>query len=244
MSKNKKIIFSFDPKMLGNGEVVYCWQPGDRLLAFCGENRIISIVDKMGEKFKDFPLKSTGKCKYMEFDNVDGDTLAVFQDKCSIVTIINIFTGKKLDLEINRSNKDLPTCLKWAKNNTTLFIGTKNGMIYFYNKKNDKITPVTMSHSSQIVSADWNEQGHLVTGDKKNTISVTTAKGEALLQNNVIKYEPKDIKWARQKTNENTKEYNSISTIQNNKTILIYDINKKTNPIELEVINKINKTCT
>lgn len=56
-----------------------------------------------------------------------------------------------------------------------------------------------MSHSSQIVSADWNDQGNLVTGDKKNTISVTTTKGEALLQNNLLKYEPKDLKWARQK---------------------------------------------
>ena len=244
MSKNKKLIFSFDKKALGSGEVIYCWQPGDRLLAFCGDNRVVSIIDKMGEKFKDFPLKFNGKCKYMEFDNVDGDTLAVFQDGCSIVTVINIFTNKKLDLEINRSNKDLPTCLRWSKNNTILFIGTKNGMIYFYNKKNDKITPVTMSHSSQIVSADWNDQGNLVTGDKKNTISVTTTKGEALLQNNLLKYEPKDLKWARQKTSENNKEYNAISTIQNNKTILIYDINKKSNPIELALDKEYGNIVT
>ena len=244
MPKNKKLIFGFDQKVLGSGEVIYCWQPGDRLVAFCGDNRVVSIVDKMGEKFKDFPLKFSGKCKYMEFDNVDGDTLAVFQDKCSIVTIINIFTNKKLDLEINRSNKDLPTCLRWSKNNTILFIGTKNGMIYFYNKKNDKITPVTMSHSSQIVSADWNDAGILVTGDKKNTISVTTAKGEALLQNNVIKYEPKDIKWARQKTSEASKEFNTISTIQNNKTILIYDVNKKSSPIELALDKEYGNIVT
>ena len=83
----------------------------------------------MGEKFKDFPLKFNGKCKYMEFDNVDGDTLAVFQDGCSIVTVINIFTNKKLDLEINRSNKDLPTCLRWSKNNTILFIDDRNFFI-------------------------------------------------------------------------------------------------------------------
>ena len=38
MSQNKKIIFSFDQKALGSGEVFYCWQPGDRLVAFCGDN--------------------------------------------------------------------------------------------------------------------------------------------------------------------------------------------------------------
>ena len=156
-------------KKLGSGEVIYCWQPGDRLLAFCGENRVVSIVDKMGVKSKDFPLKFGGKCKYMEFDNLDGDTLAIFQDKCSIVTIINIFTDKTLDLEINRSNKDFPTCLRWTKNSNILFVGTHNGMIYFYNKKNDKITPVSMSHSAPIISGDWNLEGNLVTGDEKKT---------------------------------------------------------------------------
>ena len=54
-------------------------------------------------------------------------------------------------------------------------------MIYFYNKKNGKTTPGTLSHSSQIVTGDWNDAGSLVTGDKKNMISVTTTKGEALL---------------------------------------------------------------
>ena len=115
MSKTKKLIFSFDQKALGKGEVIYCWQPGNKILAFCGENRIISVVDKMGQKIKEFTLKSTKKCKYMEFDNIDGDTLAVYQESCSQVTIINIFTGKKLELEIDRSNKYLPTCLCWAK---------------------------------------------------------------------------------------------------------------------------------
>ena len=244
MSSNKKIIFQYDQKKLGSGEVIYCWQPGDRLLAFCGENRVVSIVDKMGVKSKDFPLKKAGKCKYMEFDNVDGDTLAIFQDKCSVVTVINIFTDKVLDLEINRSNKDFPTCLRWTKNANILFIGTHNGMIYFYNKKNDKITPVSMSHSSPIISCDWNFEGNLVTGDEKKTLSVTNMKGEALLQNALMKFEPKNLQWARQKTNDTKKEYTTISTIQNNKTILIYDFKKKTNPIELALDNEYGNIVT
>ena len=49
MSKSKKLVFSFDQKVLGKGEVIYCWQPGNKILAFCGENRIISVIDKMGQ---------------------------------------------------------------------------------------------------------------------------------------------------------------------------------------------------
>ena len=45
-------------------------------------------------------------------------------------------------------------------------------MIYFYNKKNDKLNPITMSHSSQIITADWSEAGNLETGDIKKKMSV------------------------------------------------------------------------
>lgn len=33
-----------------------------------------------------------------------------------------------------------------------------------------------MSHSKAILSADWNEEGNLVTGDENKTLSVTTKK--------------------------------------------------------------------
>ena len=111
---DKKLIFAYREDKLGTGEVVYCWQPGNRIIAFCGENKVITLVDKMGKKIIDFPLKFGGKCKYLEFDS-EGDTLAAFQDKCSLVTVINIFSKKTLDLEIDKNNKDYPSCIRWAK---------------------------------------------------------------------------------------------------------------------------------
>ena len=244
MSKSKKLVFSFDQKVLGKGEVIYCWQPGNKILAFCGENRIISVIDKMGQKIKEFTLKASGKCKYIEFDNMDGDTLAVYQENCSQVSIFNIFTSKKLELEINRSNKDLPTCLRWSKTSNNLFIGTKNGMLYFYNKKNDKLNPITMSHSSQIITADWSESGNLCTVDIKRKLSVTTLKGDSLLQNVELKSESKNVKWAKQKTSDSKKDNDVISIIQDNKTILIYDINQKKKPIELALDREYGNLVT
>ena len=85
-------------------------------------------------------------------------------------------------------------------------------MIYFYNKKNDKLNPITMSHSSLIITADWNEAGNLETGDIKKKMSVTTLKGDSLLQNVDLNYEPKNINWAKQKTSDN-KDNNVISII-------------------------------
>ena len=69
-----------------------------------------------------------------------------------------------------------------------------------------------MSHSSQIITADWSEAGNLETGDIKKKMSVTTLKGDSLLQNVDLNYEPKNINWARQKTSDN-KDNNVISII-------------------------------
>ena len=49
------------------------------------------------------------------------DILAIYQESCSQKTIISIFTGKNLELEIDRSNKYLPTSLYWAKT-TKIFL--------------------------------------------------------------------------------------------------------------------------
>ena len=69
-----------------------------------------------------------------------------------------------------------------------------------------------MSHSSQIITADWSEAGNLETGDIKKKMSVTTLKDDSLLQNVDLNYEPKNINWAKQKTSDN-KDNNVISII-------------------------------
>lgn len=106
-------------------------------------------------------------------------------------------------------------------------------MIYYYNKKTDKIYPLSFNHNKAVTTADWNDEGNLATGDENSSLSVTNKQGEPILQNATLKSDPKMIKWARQKTNDNKNSYTTISTVLNNRTILIYDIKKKSNPIEL-----------
>lgn len=227
---NRKLIFA--THKLGMNEVIFCWQPGCKWLAFCGDTKVIIIVDRLGKKIVEFQLKFGGKVRAMEFDS-EGDTLAVIQDQCSIVTIINVYTKKTLDIDIDKNNKDKPMCIRWGKNHPTLAVGTERGLIYYYNKKSDKIYPVSMNHTKAVISADWNDEGNLVTGDENKSLSVTNRVGEPILQNASLKADPKMIKWARQKTNENKSSFTTISTVLNSKTILIYDIKKKSNPIEL-----------
>jgi hypothetical protein len=60
------------------GEVVFSWQPGCKLLSFCGDNRVVIVVDRLGKKMIEFQLKYGGKVKGIEFDS-EGDTIAVIQ---------------------------------------------------------------------------------------------------------------------------------------------------------------------
>ena len=53
----------------------------------------------------------------------------------------------------------------------------KNGMLYFYNKKNDILNPIILSHSAQITTAVWSETENLCTGGVKEKISVMAIKG-------------------------------------------------------------------
>jgi WD repeat-containing protein 19 len=231
-TQNKKLIFAFRNDKLGVSEVVFCWQPGCKWLAFCGETRLIVIVDRLGKKLVEFQLKYGSRVKQMEFD-YEGDTLAVIQEQCSIVTIINVYTKKTMDIDIDKNNKDKPSCIRWGKNHPTLGIGTEKGLIYYFNKKSDKIYPVSLNHTKAVISADWNDEGNLVTGDENKSLSVTNKVGEPILQNVTIKADPKMIKWARQKTTDSKNSYTTLSTLLNNKTILIYDVKRKSNPIEL-----------
>jgi len=72
-------------------------------------------------------------------------------------------------------------------------------------------------------------------------IAVTNRVGDPILQGVSLKAEPKVLRWARQKTNDSRTNYTTISTILNNKTILIYDIKKKNNPIELALDQEYGK---
>jgi WD repeat-containing protein 19 len=146
-----------------------------------------------------------------------------------------------MDIEIDKSNKDKPTLIKWAKNYPTLAIGSEKGYIYYYSKKTDKIVPCGLNHSKKIISGDWNDEGNLATGGEDKMIAVTNRVGDPILQGVSLKAEPKVLRWARQKTNDSRTNYTTISTILNNKTILIYDIKKKSNPIELALDQEYGK---
>lgn len=253
-SDNKKLVFSLREDKLGKGEVKFCWQPGCRWLAIIGDTKVVIILDRLGKKVTEFQLLSLGKVKQMIFD-YEGDTLAILQENYSKITIINVHTKKLFEMEIERNNKDYPTAIKWTKNDSFLGVGTHLGLIYIYNKLTSKLIPCALCHSNAINSCDWNSDGLLVTSSEDKSFSVTGKAGNAVMQGVKLKDIPKYIRWINtkgnlsitanednnldyqniNKTTNNSNSTTTVSTITANRCILIYDITKKSKPIELEL---------
>lgn len=228
----KKEVFSLREDKLGSGEVQFCWQPGSRWLAACGETKVVIILDRLGKKVVEFQLTSLGKVRFMEFD-AEGDTLAILQENCSKITIINVHSKKVFEMEIERNNKDRPLCIKWSKKESYLAVCTELGLIYIYNKITAKLIPCAMCHSKSIFSCDWNDEGNLVTGSDDKSISVTGKLGNAVIQGVKLKEVPKMIKWIQTKSSEKNNIFTTVSAVLANKSILVYDISKKITPFEL-----------
>ena len=51
-----KEVFSLQEDWLGGGEVIISWQKNDNLLAVCGSNRLVNILDRQGKKYAELPL--------------------------------------------------------------------------------------------------------------------------------------------------------------------------------------------
>ena len=230
----KKQVFNIGNNKLGSGEVQFCWQPGCRWLAFVGETKVIVLVDRLGKTIVEFQLKSGGRVKYMEFDS-DGDTLALFQENSSIVTVINVHSKKVFDMEIERNNKDIPSCIKWGKKDSILAVCTELGLIYIYSKITSKLIPTALTHSSAIISCDWNEEGNLITGAKDNCLSITSKLGTSVSSGTKLKENPRMVKWAKIKADKNSDTTNTVSFIQGNKALIIFNPIKKTMQVSFNI---------
>lgn len=231
---NKKQVFNISSNKLGKGDVKFCWQPGCRWLALVGDTNVILIVDRLGKIIVEFQIKTYGKVKTMEFDS-DGDTLAIFQENCSIVKIINIHSKKEFDMEIDRSNGDKPTTIKWAKKDPCLAICTEKGLIYIYNKQTSKLIPCGLTHSDGIISCDWNDECNLITAGKDYCIGVTNRSGNSIVSGVKFKSVPFKTRWSYMKSIEGNSANSTISCILNNNYIFIYDTSKKNKSLELHI---------
>lgn len=57
-------------------------------------------------------------------------------------------------------------------------------------------------HGKKIITGDWNREGLLITGGEDKIITVSNFNSETLFESISLKAEPKNIQWARSKTDD------------------------------------------
>lgn len=125
------------------------------------------------------------------------------------------------------------TFMKWSKSHSVLAIGTDKGSLIFYNKISQKKVPTMGKHAKKIITGDWNEEGLLITGGEDKILTVSNYTSESKTESMSLNYEPKLVKWTRQKTDERTAQNKTITAILQNKSLLMFQYENKKQPLEL-----------
>lgn len=83
-----------------------------------------------------------------------------------------------------------------------LAIGNDKGGLMFYNKRNSKKIPTVGKHLKKVLTGDWNDEGFLITGGEDKILTVSTYNSDTYLGSVSVKSEPKNLQWARPKTDD------------------------------------------
>ena len=134
--------------------------------------------------------------------------------------------GKRAFNQVNISNqKDKVSFCKWSKTNPVLAFGTEKGALIFYAKKNQRIIPCIGKHSKRIVTGDWNKEGFLMTAGDDKIMTLSNMNGDTVKHSFNVKGIARELKWARQKTDERDQETKHVTAVMNNSNINLMDIN-------------------
>ena len=80
-----KQIFKYGPDQLGYGACKSAWTPDSNLVAVCGDNKIIRIMDRQGKPVLEFPSNQTPRIDNLVWDK-DNDSLAILTST-SVISI-------------------------------------------------------------------------------------------------------------------------------------------------------------
>ncbi|PRP88379.1 WD repeat-containing protein 19-like [Planoprotostelium fungivorum] len=225
----KKDLFTIGPKINGAGSVLFSWQPDGNLLAAVGTNKVVHIFDRNGETIDSIPLQSA--CCGIDWDR-DGELLSLLQTGSSAITFWDRNNRKTSQLDTGM--KEGLSFMSWSKNGPHLVVGSHKGSIVFYNKRTQRKIPLTGGlHAKRICSGAWNSKNFVTLGSEDRQITVYNTEGE-LIDHTLVKSEPLDMLFSEMKADKKaTKQENTISVNLGRKTIYLYNLADKENPIEL-----------
>ncbi|EAR82687.2 WD40 repeat protein (macronuclear) [Tetrahymena thermophila SB210] len=237
MASSKKV-FEFKDDLNGSGKVLFSWSQDCSYIAVCGQSKVVYVLDKRGRKLKETVLKSKNKVIGLEWDK-DQEFLAILQENSTCFLLWNVFQNSFEQQDLEEKSKG--SFIKWSKTHPVLVIGTEKGILYFYNKKTQKKIPTMGKHSKKITTGDWNDEGLLITGSEEKVLTVSSHNSDSKGESITVQHEPSNLQWARQKTDDRDSSQRTITAILSNKSILMYDLNTKKQPLELVYEPKYGK---
>eukprot|EP00903_Cladosiphon_okamuranus_P008272 g7961.t1 len=173
-----KRLFKISAGEHGKGTVIVKWQPEGNLLATAGQNGLVHIFDRHGQRVDEISLQGQGQILSLDWD-VDGECLAVLQEGNGVIPLWD--SSSRSTLSIDTNLKD-PTFMAWSAVGPQLAVGTAKGNILMYNKKTRKKIPVLGKHPRRITCGAWGEANQLVLGSVDSTLTVSTETGDTLEQ--------------------------------------------------------------
>lgn len=211
-------VFEKGPETFGQGEIIYSFSHDMSFIAACGENKNVKVFDRRGGLFKEVQLNSTNKVLSLEWDK-DNEILAILQDNLSFIQLWHVFT-KDETMEIELSQKEVASFIKWSSTHPVLVIGTSRGGLLFYSKKNQKKLPTVGKHSKKVIDGDWSPDGLLITISEDKTLTVSNHTSETVYDQGSLKQDAKNVRWTKLRTEDRNADakQRTISAIMNQRS--------------------------
>jgi len=165
------------------------WQPDGNFVAIAGTGRQIQIFDRYGHVVDDVALTAGGAVVDIAWDK-DGEVLAILQASNSAIIMWDAAQRKTLT-PVETNMKDL-CWMRWSKVGPELAVGSGKGNLIIYNRRTTRMNPLLGKHSKKITSGAWNSANQLALGSEDKTVTLSTEKGDLVLQD-PVKGEPTDL---------------------------------------------------
>uniref|UniRef100_A0A1I7STJ9 Intraflagellar transport protein 122 homolog n=1 Tax=Bursaphelenchus xylophilus TaxID=6326 RepID=A0A1I7STJ9_BURXY len=231
-----KVLFrETDQSLIGNGSIVFDWRPGGNHIAVGGNNGVVCLYDRYGERTEE--VRGGSKIDLLRWDS-EGEILAIASGQSSAVQLYELATRQIITLDISMGTKGLPTFMQWSKKHQVLIIGTNQGSILIYNHYSSKKLPLVGKHQRAIITGDFDEDIFAL-GSDDLSITVNNLEGETLSTISCTA-EPTNLKISkfRRVDAERDKEELFISYIVGHRTLSIVTANDTSSPISLQFQDK------
>lgn len=233
-------LFEVDAAANGKGPVCTSWSNDGSMLAVCGVNRRVIIVDRQGKTLHQFVPQGPGQCLALEWDFAN-EVVACLQEKATAVTLY--WVQQKRMETIDAGMRDL-CFMRWSKVGPQLALANLKGGLLIYNRQTQKKVPIVGTHSKRIIDGAWSARNVLAMIGEDKILSISDAEG-GLLDQVPLKAVPVSVGFTDLKTEDRqARMENTVYVNVNQKSLFMHHVQKREPPIDMTFQSKYGAIAT